>query len=54
MTLCGAAQVAAAIARMNGLVPHSLQTDRPTYAPASRTSPRNVLRQRLTIFSSEY
>jgi len=35
--------------------PRSLQLDRPTNAPASRTmaSARTVLRQRLTIFSSE-
>ena len=55
MTVGGAAQVAAA--RTNGLwTPQSAAiTDPPTpQPPALWPSPHNVLRQRLTIFSSKY
>jgi len=53
MTLGGTVQVAA---NEWTLDPAVCSYNRPTYAPPAtlRPSPRNVLRQRLTIFSSEY
>jgi len=57
MTLGGAAQVAAAhCSNERTLDPAVCSYNRPTHAAVSRTTAftRNVLRQRLTIFSSEY
>ena len=58
MTLGGAAQVAAAhCPKERTFGPRSLQliTDPPMPQPAALwPSPRNVLRQRLAIFSNEY
>jgi len=55
MTLGGAAQVAQCPNEQT-LEPAVCSYNRPTYAPASRTMAftRNVLRQRLTIFSGQY
>ena len=57
MTLGGAAQVAAAhCPNERTLDPAVCSYNRPTYDPATRTMAftRNVLRQRLAIFSNEY
>jgi len=55
MTLGIAAQLAAARCLNELTLDPQYQLDRPTYAPSSCTiPPRNVLRQQLTIFSSEY
>jgi len=56
MTLHGTAQIAAAhCPNERTLDPAVCSYNRPTYAPASRTMDftRNVLRQRLTSFSSK-